>query len=167
MSDDTRGASTPGFGAMIQQFGGNRGSAEAFSAATGKTISRLWLDPDGNGGDGALKFRFTDGTGVELFDSARACSESRWLHTDDDLDYFVGATLTSAEVVGGKEVADDYDIHEWAFLIVETNRGKFTVETHNMHNGYYDGICVRCRALEPESKEQCDEQDHGGAERGG
>jgi hypothetical protein len=46
------------------------------------------------------------------------------------------------------ERPDEYGIHEVQFLIVDTDRGSFTCETHNEHNGYYGGFLVVCRPLD-------------------
>jgi hypothetical protein len=42
----------------------------------------------------------------------------------------------------------DYDVHEVQFLIVDTDKGSFTCESHNVHNGYYGGFLVVCRPVD-------------------
>jgi hypothetical protein len=43
-------------------------------------------------------------------------------------------------------VADDSgEEHEAQFLIVHTNRGDFTMVSHNIHNGYYGGFAIQAR----------------------
>lgn len=137
-----------GIGAMIGYLGGNEDSVAAWEASVNKEIASVILDSDGNGGDGALRFTFTDGSAMELYDSARSCCESRSMHTDDDLAYHVGATLLNAEVRGGDDREGEYgDVEETAFLVVTTSKGAFTVNTYNSHNGYYGGISIRARAV--------------------
>src|SRR5690606_1342499 len=120
----------PGVGVIIGMLGGNAESVETFRAAVGKRIVRLWLDATANGGDGALRFRFEDGTGMMLADGGRSCCESRYAHTDDDLTYHVGAELLSAEVRDGPTQTGEWgDEHETAFLHVTTSKGTFVVNT--------------------------------------
>ncbi|MCP4540647.1 MAG: hypothetical protein GY832_26210 [Chloroflexi bacterium] len=141
--------SRPGVGAMIAWLAGNEDSANAYRAATGKEIVSLKLDPDGNDGDGELQFLFTDGTAIKLFDAGRSCCESRYMHTDDNLKSFVGATLLTAEVRDGPDMEDQYyGEHECQFLVVATSKGVFTVETHNKQNGYYGGFAIRCAEVD-------------------
>ena len=138
-----------GIGVMIGKLGGNKDSVEAFQAAVGKTIAAMRVDDDANGGDGALRIRFTDGTGLRLYDKGRSCCESRYMRTDDDLSYHVGATLEDAEVHEGPDVEDEYGGHEQAFLHVRTSKGVVVVNTHNEHNGYYGGFWFVAAADEP------------------
>jgi hypothetical protein len=105
-----------------------------------KVITALTLDDDG------LHFTFGDGHKMRMYDDGQSCCEKRYMHTDDDLPYYVGAVLTGAEIVDGPADDDDYDEHEIQFLKVDTSRGRFTVETHNEHNGYYGGFYVIAEA---------------------
>jgi hypothetical protein len=139
-----------GLGVLIQQLGGNEKSARTFQASIGKTIKSIKIDPDANYGDGALKINFTE-SGIQLYDKGRSCCEERYLHTDDNLDDFIDATLVDGEVKEGPTTQDEYgDPHEVAFLTITTSKGAFTIETHNIHNGYYGGFWVECRELEDE-----------------
>lgn len=132
-----------GMGVMIKMLGGNADSASAFSASLGKTITALTL-----GDDDALHFEFGDGTKMRLFDDGQSCCESRYMRTDDDLSYFVGAQLLDAEIKDAPNVEDDeYGAHEVQFLEVKTSKGCFTMASHNEHNGYYGGFAIRA-ALE-------------------
>lgn len=133
-----------GVGAMLSDLGGNEDSVAAFKAALGKKVSALRIDDEANGGDGALVFGFDDGSGLLLQDDGRSCCESRYMKTDDDLGAFVGSVLLGAEVRPGPTEKSEWDDeHETAFLIVSTDRGEFTVVTHNQHNGYYGGFAIR------------------------
>lgn len=139
-----------GLGAMLSILAGNKKSVEAWQSGLGKIITRLTMDDDANGGDGALYIEFGDDTAIELYDCARSCCESRYLVCDDDLGNFIGSALVDAEVneaftPDGDE--DDYEVHEQSFLIVHTSGGDFTVSAHNRHNGYYGGIYISCRKV--------------------
>ena len=134
----------PGFGYMISVLRGNSESADVFQWAIGKTIASIELDPEYNAGDGGLKIAFADLSGIVLFDDARSCSENRYMHTDEDLQSFVGAQLIGAEVRDAPDQEDEYGYHKIQFLLVHTDLGTFTVETHNEHNGYYDGFSLVC-----------------------
>ena len=131
-----------GIGVMLGMLFGNEDSVNAFKAAVGKEIVALNLDEDN------LLFSFTDGSKMKLFDDGQSCCEERYMHSDDDIQAFVGAKLISAEVRKVPDVPDEYGVHEVSFLIVTTSKGVFTVETHNKHNGYYGGFLIRAAVVE-------------------
>jgi len=128
-----------GFGVMIHQlFGDNRRSAEVLLRAIGKTITALHL-----GNDNALHFEFEDCYKMKLFDDGQSCCESRYMTTDDNLAYFVGAELMDVEVREAPTVVGEYgEEHEVQFLVITTSKGCFTMESHNEHNGYYGGFAI-------------------------
>lgn len=129
-----------GIGAMLSVLGGNAESVDAFAAAVGRRIAAIALSED------ALLFTFDDGYRMELYDAAQSCCEYRHLSSDDDLSYYVGAVLVSADVSESEETTEEYGAtHEIAFLRVTTDRGIFTVASHNEHNGYYGGITILAR----------------------
>jgi hypothetical protein len=129
--------SQPGMGVMIGMLSGNRESVEVFTSNVGKTISELEMKND------ELCFVFEDGEKMRLLDDGQSCCENRYMRTDDDLRQFVGATLMSAEVREAPSVTEEYgDEHEVAFLVVTTDKGAFTMSTHNEHNGYYGGFWI-------------------------
>lgn len=131
-----------GVGAMLAMLGGNEKSAATFSAAIGKTITELRL-----GEDDALHFTFDDGSKMRLFDDGQSCCESRYMRTDDDLAYHVGAKLVSAEVRDAPSIEDEHgDCHDVQFLDVTTSKGVFQMASHNEHNGYYGGFAIRAAA---------------------
>lgn len=140
-----------GMGVMIGLLGGNRESAEAFTVAVGKRIAAVKLDESVEE-DGALVLTFDDGSRLALYDDGRSCCESRYMRTDDNLAYHVGAQLLDAEVLDGPTVEEDYETHETAFLHVRTTKGVIVVNTHNDHNGYYGGILIRAKALPAEAE---------------
>lgn len=130
-----------GMGVMIQMLAGNEDSVKAIESATGKEIAKLAIEDD------RLKFTFVDDSVMSLFDDGQSCCERRYMHTDDDLSHYVGATLQDAEVREGPSESGEYgDAKDSAFLIVTTSKGQFTVVNYNVHNGYYGGFAIRAFA---------------------
>ena len=121
---------------------GEENMMENIELLLGKIIESIGL-----GSDDALHFVLTDGSKVKLWDDEGLCCERRYMTCDDDLSYFVGSKILNVDV---KEVSkiDDHneDVHEIQFLEVMTDRGCFTIATHNEHNGYYGGFYVRVEA---------------------
>lgn len=127
-----------GVGVMLKVLGGNSESVKALTGAIGKRITALKL-----GDDDALHFEFADGSRMKLSDEGQSCCEARYMQTDDDLESFVGAVLLGAETKDAPDVEDELGgAHEVQFLEVKTDRGSFTMASHNEHNGYYGGFCV-------------------------
>ncbi len=130
-----------GVGVILSYLGGNKDSVEAFRAAMGKEIQSVTL-----GEDEALHFVFTDGSKIGIFDDGQSCCESRYMRTDDDLAFYVGASLLGGVVRDAPTRADnDYEEHEVQFLEIQTTKGTFTMSSHNVHNGYYSGFSIRAR----------------------
>jgi hypothetical protein len=130
-----------GFSVMINMLAGNRESVAAVQAALGKTITSVALVDD------ALKFDFEDGSRLTLKDDGQSCCESRYMRTDDDLPYYVGARFLGAEVRDGGTTESEYgDTHEIEFLVITTDRGTFSMANHNQHNGYYGGFSITASA---------------------
>ena len=111
-----------------------------------KEIISLKMTPDG---DGELQIEFSDGVKIAIYDDGRSCCESRYMMTDDKLEDFVGAKLLDMAVLNGPEINDSEwgDVHETQFLIISTSKGRFTMVTHNEHNGYYGGFYLRIRLI--------------------
>jgi hypothetical protein len=131
----------PGMGVMRGMLGGNADSVAAFAGAVGKTIAALRL-----GDDDALHFEFSDGSKMKLSDEGQSCCENRYMRTDDNLTDYVGAKLLGAEIKEAPNEADEYGEHEVQFLEVQTDRGVFTMASHNEHNGYYGGFWIQAAA---------------------
>lgn len=127
-----------GMSVMCGILGGNDKSADAFTGAIGKTISALRL-----GDDDALHFEFSDGSKLKLSDEGQSCCEHRYMRTDDNLAEYVGAELLGAEIKEAPNETDEYGDHEVQFLEVQTDRGVFTMASHNEHNGYYGGFWIQ------------------------
>lgn len=131
-----------GIGVMLGMLGGNKETVEAYHSSMGKTISRVTLDEEG----GYTTIDFNDGTYLRVADDGQSCCECRYMRTDDDTQYFVGAKLTGLEIKEAPDEQDEYGYHEVQFLEVQTDRGVFTMASHNEHNGYYGGFCITLRA---------------------
>jgi hypothetical protein len=130
-----------GFSVMINMLAGNRESVAAVQAALGKTITSVALVDD------ALKFDFEDGSRLTLKDDGQSCCERRYMQTDDDLPYYVGAKFLGVEVRDGGSTKGEYgDPHEIEFLVITTDRGTFSMANHNQHNGYYGGFSITASA---------------------
>lgn len=126
----------PGLGVMIQRLFGQNG-AEHVEAAIGKKIESVKLDGE------TLRFRFEDGSTLGLFDNGQSCCESRYMRTDDNLDYYTGAELMNVEIKDGPTEEGEYgDAHECQFLVITTSKGEFTMANHVEHNGYYGGFAI-------------------------
>lgn len=131
-----------GMGVMLMNLAGNKESVKAFKSCMGKEIAALDLS------ESRLLFTFADGHKMQITDEGQSCCEERYLHSDDDLAYHVGAKLLTAEISDAPDVEVEYDVHEVQFLKVATSKGVFTVETHNIHNGYYGGFAIRAAIVE-------------------
>jgi hypothetical protein len=127
-----------GLGVMIQQLFGSNG-AEHVQAAIGKKIESVELYDDER-----LCFKFADGSTLSLFDDGQSCCESRYMRTDDDLSYYVGAEFQNVEIKDGPDQEDDEygEAHECQFLVITTDKGQFTMSNHVEHNGYYGGFAI-------------------------
>lgn len=113
---------------------------DRFEVVIGKQIHSVRLEKD------ELVFKFTDRTGVAIWDDGQSCCEHRYMTCDDDLTQFEGAILLGAEQKEVEFVRDDsYGDHEIKFLEVFTNLGSFTLASHNEHNGYYGGFSLRAK----------------------
>jgi len=122
---------------MLGMLAGDKESAEAVRAATGKTIKGVSLADD------VLRFEFTDGTGIGIADEGQSCCEHRYITTDDDLSQYAGAQFLGGAVEDGPSVSGEFDEHDTAFLRIQTSCGVLTAVTHVEHNGYYGGFYVR------------------------
>lgn len=134
-----------GIGVMLNQLTGEHiRSASALKDAMGKQITSLSLSEDSQ-----LRIKFSDGTGLRIWDDGQSCCESRYTRTDDDLSAFVGANLLDVAVRdGGGTGEEDGDYHDIQFLVLSTDRGDITFSSHNEHNGYYGGFSLSAVPLE-------------------
>ena len=85
---------------------------------------------------------------IWIADREQKCCEKRWMTCDDDLNQFIGATVTHIDIsdVGGsdEDSPDDSEngCHEVQFCRIHTTQGVLVLCTHNDHNGYYGGFDV-------------------------
>lgn len=127
---------------MIGMLVGNEESHGAYTKALDRKISSLRIE----GNELVMQF---EGSGVAKFwDAGQSCCENRWMHTDDDLSKFIGATFLSVETRPGGETGDEYEYKDSEFLIVTTSAGSFTIVNYNEHNGYYGGFLLRASLTE-------------------
>lgn len=130
-----------GIGVMIGVLANDGTSGLALDSAIGKVISKIELD-DGSDPQ-VLRFVFSDGWKIKMWDSGQSCCEARYMTTDDNLDDYIGATLLGAEIKDVPGHEDEYgEVHEIQFLDIKTSRGVFQMVNHNEHNGYYGGFCL-------------------------
>lgn len=132
-----------GIGVMLSYLGGNEESVKAVQRAIGQTITAVELKDDD-----ALHFTMGDGFKLRIFDDGQSCCESRYMRTDDDLSSHVGETLLGFEIKDApNEEEEEYGDHEVQFLEVKTDKGVFTMASHNEHNGYYGGFSIRAEEV--------------------
>lgn len=140
-----------GLGVMIRMLS-EEGSGETSTAvkhAIGKRITSAVLDKRAD----VLRLGLEDGTTLSLWDGGQSCCEQRYMHTDDDLESFVGSRILSVQTLEAPDVEDPDDkyhdtFHEITFLNVITDGGTLVCSTHNIHNGYYGGFFI-CASLKP------------------
>ncbi len=133
-----------GIGVMLSYLGGNEESVKAVQRAIGQTIIAVELKDDD-----ALHFTMADGFKLRIFDDGQSCCESRYMRTDDDLSQHVGETLLGFEIKDAPSPEEDnnWGEHEVQFLEVKTDKGVFTMASHNEHNGYYGGFSIRAEEV--------------------
>lgn len=113
-----------------------RDTNEAIKSGVGKTIVSLKLK------DNNLLLTFSDSSQIRIFDGGQSCCENRYMTTDDDLNAFDGAVFTSVEERPVINIPYGSGEHEVKFLLINTSLGTITLETHNIHNGYYSGFVI-------------------------
>lgn len=132
-----------GLGVMIQMLGDNSESVKTLQAALGKVMLSVALIDNG------LNIGFADGTGIRFTDEGQSCCETRYMTADgDDFAHYIGAQLLGAAVKDGPSADSEYgDPHDIEFLEIQTDRGVFTLSSHNEHNGYYGGFAITVAPL--------------------
>lgn len=123
---------------MVNQLFGDFGQ-EAYQNSLNKKILNLEII------DNSLAFSFEDNSKTKFFDNGQTCCEYRYMHTDDNLQDFIGAVFNSVEIREGPEENGEYgESKESEFMIVNTSKGQFTIVNYNEHNGYYGGFSLTC-----------------------
>lgn len=128
-----------GIGVALLSLFGDEDSQAKIAGAIGKPIAEIALVDD------ELVFQFSDGTKLTLYDGGQSCCEHRYMTTDDQLYNFIGAYLLGMKIVSAAEVPSYGDCHEIQFLNISTSEGLIQMKSHNEHNGYYGGFCIRAR----------------------
>lgn len=130
-----------GMGLLLGILGGNSETVSAIKSCLGNTIERVWLDEGAN----ELKFKFTNGVGLRIWDDRQSCCENRYMVTADDLSEYENAKLLDFELKDALNSEDEHGEHEIQFLDVKTDKGVFQMANHNEHNGYYGGFWIVAR----------------------
>lgn len=125
-----------GIGVMLHWLSSNEPTVTAVKSALNKKIKSVKLEGE------RLKFIFDDDSTLQLWDDGQSCCESRYMSTDDDITYYIGAKLTGFELKEAPEIENEWGSHEVQFLEVQTDKGVFTISSHNEHNGYYGGFAI-------------------------
>lgn len=125
-----------GLGVLIHGLSDNSETVYAIRAVLEKQISALSMSDD------ALHISVEGGPHIKIWDDGQSCCERRYMMTDDDLPYFVGATLQDIELRDAPNEPHEWGEHEVQFLVITTSKGAFTMATHNEHNGYYGGFAI-------------------------
>lgn len=128
-------------GVMLGILGGNEETVNTVKSSLNKTIEKVWLDEETD----ILNFKFTDGTGMYLFDDGQRSFEHRYMVTADNLTEYADAKLLDVELKDAPYKEDENGVHEVQFLDVKTDKGVFQMANHNKHNGYYSGFCLVAR----------------------
>lgn len=133
--------SQPGIGAMLHDLSG--GSEQNPDNYYGKTIKKADFKND------ALSILFVDGVKIYISDNGQSCCETRYMRTDDDVEFLNGKELIKIEVKLCDNLPDQYGEHECVFLEIMVSDGPVTFSFHNEHNGYYGGFGLDIREVQP------------------
>jgi hypothetical protein len=114
----------------------------------GRNIATIEIPPDH---DWRIDIMFVDGSQLRLVMMSECCKE-RFFRSDDDAHQFVGAIYNGVEIKRAEYVDDqEYEVHEIAFLEVNTSVGPMTFAAHNIHNGYYAGFDIEIEEVKREA----------------
>ncbi len=123
-------------------FGDSGASSAAIKESKEKVIRDIKIT------DTELTITF-DNDELQIWDNGQSCCEHRYMHTDDDLSYYIGTRFLEAEEKDGPETTSEWgEPKESVFLIITTSKGQFTVVNYNEHNGYYGGFLLAARIIE-------------------
>ena len=127
-------------GVMISMLGENRETVQAMEDSVGQVIDSIELNNE------VLILTFKGGNRLELYDDGQCCCESRYMRTDDNMNDFKEAKFLGAEIKKSPGIVEsDFEDHEIQFLEIKTDKGVFTMSSHNEHNGYYGGFFIVAR----------------------
>ncbi len=142
-----------GIGAMMHYLSG--GSKESADKYYGRKIKAASMKNE------KLNIAFEDGSEIQIFDNGPSCCESRYMRTDDDVNWLVGKTLKAINTKPADNKTGEYgEEHECVFLEIDTNEGCITFSNHNEHNGYYGGFGLTINEVRDcassTNQEECD-----------
>ena len=107
--------------------------SDFYKDAIDKVIETVYID--GN----RIIFKFTDAPNFEL-ENPPITSELRYMHTEDNLGGFIGTKFQRIEVRTGAHEAAKEGKHEIELITISTDKGQFTIENHNIHDGWHSGF---------------------------
>jgi len=129
---------------MNKLYIGNDRTVSAIKDSIGETITNIIIIDDN------LFINFDNDTALRIWDGGQQCCEHRYMKCDDDLNDYIGTTLTNVYSKPATFTDDDWGgKHETMFVEFETTNGVFTIVNHNSHNGYYGGFNVEGEITEP------------------
>lgn len=100
-----------------------------------------------------LRITFDDAVTISISDNGQSCCEERYMVCNDNVRSIIGNFLTKIEVKsldkGGydEDKRGDYQVHEICFLDIQTDKSLISINTHNIHNGYYSGFDINIEEL--------------------
>ncbi len=110
---------------------------EVINQVRGKRITSLAVE------DGGVYIGF-DGMRLRLEDTGQQCCEHRYMHTDDEIEQFVGSVFTDVVMKDVSYEEDEAygDVTEIQLMENVTDKGSLVVCAYNEHNGYYSGFYI-------------------------
>lgn len=82
---------------------------------------------------------FDDETYLVIQNEILGC-ETRYMSTDDDLSYYIGAVYLGHEIKSVQKSVQDDSYTEIEFIEISTRRGCFQIKNYNIYNGEYGGF---------------------------
>lgn len=70
------------------------------------------------------------------------CGKTRYMSTDDNLSYYLGAVYLGHEIKSVQKSLQDHICTEIEFIVIYTSRGCFQIKNYNIHNGEYGGFAT-------------------------
>lgn len=103
----------------------------------GKKIIEANIDED------CLLLKFEDNISIKIWDDGQSCCEHRYITCDDNVKDLIGHVLIRIESKDGElKEKGNWEVHEWCFVDIVTDKATITICTHNEHNGYYGGFSL-------------------------
>lgn len=136
------------YGTDLERLAKVEKSLEVLLPQIGQKIVDISLKTGDNESLDKLILQFSNTNSIAIFDSAHICCETRYMTTDDEITYFIGAEFIDINLRNFQDTESLYgDIHDMQFLEVRTSKGIFTIANHNQHNGCYSGFELAAELL--------------------